>query len=96
MTRSYAVVASLGLLLSVAPRPSQAQTTQKPAATPARMSDEERFHSDWANLARYRADNAALGAPAAGTKRVVFMGNSITEGWAPRFATMFPGKPECS
>lgn len=93
MTRSYAVVASLGLLLSVAPRLSQAQTTQKPAATPARMSDEERFHSDGANLARYRADNAALGAPAAGTKRVVFMGNSITEGWAPRFASMFPGKP---
>lgn len=93
MTRSSAVVASLGLLLCVAPRLSQAQTTQKPAATPARMSDEERFHSDWANLARYRADNAALGAPAAGTRRVVFMGNSITEGWAPRFATMFPGKP---
>ncbi len=93
MTRTTAVVASLGLLLCVAPRLSQAQTPQKPAATPARMSDEERFHSDWANLARYRADNAALGAPAAGTRRVVFMGNSITEGWAPRFATMFPGKP---
>jgi lysophospholipase L1-like esterase len=25
--------------------------------------------------------------------RVVFLGNSITEGWAPHFATMFPGKP---
>jgi lysophospholipase L1-like esterase len=93
MIRSSAVITSLGLLLCVAPRLSQAQTPQQPAATPARMSDEERFHSDWANLARYRADNAALGAPAAGTRRVVFMGNSITEGWAPRFATMFPGKP---
>src|SRR5436305_8394419 len=26
-------------------------------------------------------------------KRVVFMGNSITEGWQQYFATMFPGKP---
>ena len=49
--------------------------------------------NDWANLARFRADNAQLGAPRAGEQRVVFMGNSITEAWAPLFATMFPGKP---
>jgi lysophospholipase L1-like esterase len=48
---------------------------------------------DWANLARYRDANAALGAPAPGEQRVVFMGNSITEGWAPHFAAHFPGKP---
>ena len=36
---------------------------------------------DWANLARYRAENEAVGLPAPGEKRVVFMGNSITEGW---------------
>lgn len=47
---------------------------------------------DWASLARYREANVALGAPAPGDARVVFMGNSITEGWAPYFATMFPGK----
>ncbi len=48
---------------------------------------------DWANLARYRDANSALGAPAPNERRVVFMGNSITEGWAPRFAKQFPGKP---
>src|SRR5262249_48608251 len=48
---------------------------------------------DWAALARYRGDNAALGAPRSGEQRVVFMGNSITEGWAPRFDSLFPGKP---
>ena len=53
----------------------------------------DRLQTDWAYLARYRADNAALGSPRAGEKRVVFMGNSITEGWAKYFATMFPGKP---
>ena len=36
---------------------------------------------------------ARLGAPAAGERRVVFYGNSITEAWAPHFAAMFPGRP---
>ncbi|WP_411279434.1 SGNH/GDSL hydrolase family protein [Gemmatimonas sp.] len=48
---------------------------------------------DWANLERYRADNARVGVAKPGEQRVVFMGNSITEGWAPHFAAMFPGKP---
>ena len=37
---------------------------------------------DWANLQRFQADNATLPAPTAKEKRVVFMGNSITEGWS--------------
>jgi lysophospholipase L1-like esterase len=49
--------------------------------------------ADFANYARYQADNARLAPPAAGERRVVFMGNSITQAWAPFFATMFPGKP---
>lgn len=36
---------------------------------------------DWANLARYTQDNAALPQSTKKDKRVVFMGNSITEGW---------------
>lgn len=48
---------------------------------------------DWASLGRYRNANAALGAPAAGERRVVFYGNSITDAWARHFAAMFPGKP---
>ncbi len=46
---------------------------------------------DFANLARFRDANAALGAPAAGEKRVVFMGDSITQGW--HLDQSFPGKP---
>lgn len=49
--------------------------------------------ADWPNLAKYRAANAQLGAPRPGERRVVFMGNSITEAWAPFFAAEFPGKP---
>ena len=36
---------------------------------------------DWPNLEKYSQANAALAEPAAGEDRVVFMGNSITEGW---------------
>jgi len=38
--------------------------------------------NDWVNLKKYAASNESLGTPAAGEKRVVFMGNSITESWA--------------
>lgn len=37
---------------------------------------------DWANIVRYKPANKALGPPKAGEKRVVFMGNSITDTWA--------------
>jgi len=37
--------------------------------------------------------HAQLKPAAPGENRVVFMGNSITEGWAPRFDSLFPGKP---
>ena len=36
---------------------------------------------DWPNLGKYQKANAALEAPVEGENRVVFMGNSITEGW---------------
>jgi lysophospholipase L1-like esterase len=44
---------------------------------------------EWANVQRYAAANAALPAPADGTPRVVFMGDSITEGWAAQRAPFF-------
>ena len=48
---------------------------------------------DWAFLERYREANKNIEPPAPGENRVVFFGDSITEAWADRFATMFPGKP---
>ena len=48
---------------------------------------------DWANLAKYAGDNKKLGAPAPGEKRVVFMGNSITEGWKIMDSAFFAGRP---
>ncbi len=51
--------------------------------------------ADWAQLGRYAAENAALPLPSAGERRVVFYGDSITDGWGRRPGTgpFFPGKP---
>ncbi len=75
-----------------------ARAQQPPTPTPAQIAERQRaadsaLRNDWANLNRYREANAQLAAPAASEKRVVFMGNSITEGWARFFADEFPGKP---
>jgi len=48
---------------------------------------------DWPALGRYSADNAKVEAPAPGENRVVFMGDSITDGWGRRYGKFFPGKP---
>ncbi|MCC6463489.1 MAG: SGNH/GDSL hydrolase family protein [Saprospiraceae bacterium] len=42
---------------------------------------EEMIRSDWAGLKRYTELNRDLAPPQAADKRVVFYGNSITEGW---------------
>jgi uncharacterized protein (TIGR02246 family) len=54
---------------------------------------QDALENDWPNLAKYRDANAQLPPPAKGENRVVFYGNSITEGWAQFFPAMFPGKP---
>ncbi|MBO0593111.1 SGNH/GDSL hydrolase family protein [Cellulophaga sp. E16_2] len=36
---------------------------------------------DWPNLERFKAENDSLGLPGEHEERVVFMGNSITQGW---------------
>ena len=49
---------------------------------------------DWAQLERYREANANALPPAKDEIRVVFMGDSITDGWSkPEFGGFFPGKP---
>jgi len=93
MRRVVAVVASLGTLGF-----ADVRAQQPSAPTAAQIAERQRvadsaLRNDWANLHRYRDANARLGAPAADEQRVVFMGNSITEAWAPFFADEFPGRP---
>ena len=49
--------------------------------------------NDWPGLGRYREDNTKLPAPAAAEKRVVFLGDSITENWGRGRTVFFAGKP---
>ena len=48
------------------------------------------FINDFGELSRYRAADLALSSPAPGEDRVVFLGDSITDGW--HLADYFPGK----
>ena len=91
--RSAAVRALLLATLVASPLVAQAAQPTPEQAAERRRVEEERLRNDWASLARYRNENAALPAPRPGERRVVFMGNSITEGWAQHFPAMFPGKP---
>jgi len=75
-----------------APKPA-ADCADLPALQ-ERLEERETWLRDWANLGRYREANANLAAPAKDEQRVVFLGDSITEGWSsPQFGGFFPGKP---
>lgn len=66
---------------------------QAPAPAPTELERAQKTLQDWPNLARYRAENATVRPPAAGESRVVFMGDSITDGWGRKYGKFFPGKP---
>lgn len=74
-----------------------AQTQQAETKTPEQMAKEyaawTRVRDDWPNFARYRAANEKLGPPKPGENRVVFMGNSITDGWIRSNPEYFEGRP---
>ena len=48
---------------------------------------------DWPNLKKYQKTNQELNASLMIENRVVFMGNSITEGWSVAHPDFFEGKP---
>ena len=48
---------------------------------------------DWANLSKYREDNAKLALASSSENRIVFMGNSIIEEWETFHPEFFSGKP---
>ena len=48
---------------------------------------------DWANLKRYQTENSALSASKTNENRVVFMGNSITQGWKEKDSVFFQVNP---
>ncbi len=103
-----AVFMFCGLAFAQVTTPSAPAQAPKPAdqpaapdqLTPYQKSQLERAFNDWPNLAKFRDSDKELPLPAAGELRVVFMGDSITEGWgmkatatSPGRGEFFPGKP---
>jgi lysophospholipase L1-like esterase len=97
----------LGTVVSAqtqAPASAPPAALQQPAAAPATCPEmataltaliaRDVRMRDWAEMTRYREANRTLSAPARSEARVVFMGDSITDGWQqPRYGGFFPGKP---
>jgi lysophospholipase L1-like esterase len=81
-----------------APAPTQVAPAAAGALSPSghplneySTAHDRQLLNDFGWLAKFKEADLALGPPAAGEKRVVFMGDSITEGW--KIAESFPGKP---
>ncbi len=85
---------SLTAILLVATVSVLAQTGSDCAELKTQAERMQSRLNDWPALARYRDDNAKLQPPAKNEARVVFMGDSITDGWDnPGNGGFFPGKP---
>jgi lysophospholipase L1-like esterase len=57
------------------------------------LAAHRRLLMDWGGLLHYGSDDAELRKPAPGVKRVVFIGDDITEHWGEGKSPFFPGKP---
>ena len=57
------------------------------------VAAQRRILLDWGGLVHYGSDNSELKKPAPGVKRVVFLGDDITEHWGEGKTPFFPGKP---
>ncbi len=76
--------------------PPASSTTSDTGSHPAAYYVWKKVHDaqllvDFGDLERFRKADAALPAPKPGERRVVFMGDSITEDW--RLEKSFPGNP---
>jgi lysophospholipase L1-like esterase len=82
---------TLGLIFAAAAFAQQ----PPPPQVPWNLRSIYQLVNDYGNTARYAADNQKLEPPAASEERVVFMGDSITDGWGRgnNGSTFFPGKP---
>ena len=95
MTRRFSFAVAFVCLLSPAVASAQLVTDFAPprancclAGTAQTLADQLQ---DWNQLGRYYAANRELKKQPADPKRVVFMGDSITDAW--RLEEYFPGQP---
>jgi lysophospholipase L1-like esterase len=91
VSRRALISATLAAGASAAPLPALAQECVKEPFKGAPALDPDRLLTDWAWLGRYRDDNrkVILLGPVV---QAVFMGDSITEGWASSQPDFFNGR----
>jgi lysophospholipase L1-like esterase len=86
-TALYALsLAGLGLTCALA-------QTSAPTPFPVQPKVRHPWELEWAYLSKYRDADARLGAPGPAEKRVVFLGDSITQAWGDTDAKFFSGRP---
>jgi len=91
-----AIVCSIVLLLLAASALAQSAVPDSTDCTQIKAQAEgaEARLKDWPALGRYHEDNTKVLLPLKNEQRVVFMGDSITDGWDnPINGGFFPGKP---
>lgn len=90
----HSILCSFVLVFVVTTAKAQTATGDPCAELKTRAERAETRLKDWPALARYHEDNQKVGVAAKDEKRVVFMGDSITDGWdAPNMGGFFPNKP---
>ena len=82
----FTLLALIALLAS-------AQEAVDPVKLQSDLARAQKTLLDWPNLTRYTADNVKLPLVASGEKRVVFMGDSITDAWGRRGGKFWPDRP---
>jgi len=95
-TEMKSLTLTLSILFFLYAAPVLAQTAPQPApdspdALKLQIERQQRRLQDWPQLSRYHDANAKVAPPEKGEERVVFLGDSITDGW--KLAEYFPGKP---
>ena len=90
---SFLLFCCLSSVAQITPAPTEPQPKAEPLTALERYRNSRIgiYMNDFGQLARYREANAALQPPAPGEKRVVFFGDSITDGW--KLADYFAAKP---
>ena len=91
ITQSLAVVFLAFSAFAQQGAPPSIPPTGFPGLDQYRASRIAIFADDFGQLERYRDADAALKPPAAGEKRIVFFGDSITDMW--KLDESFPGQP---
>jgi lysophospholipase L1-like esterase len=72
---------------------SIARAQDTTAALEERLAAYRHLLRDWAGLTRYGSEDSEVPPPAPGERRVVFIGDQITELWGRGVEKFFPGKP---